>query len=191
MSQPERSRAPEWVEKKLFPKFVAMYGTQKVGAMFSGADRGEVHALWGAQLGQYRAESIAIALQRLVDSGSEWPPTLPEFAKLCRESAQERATAQERLPAPRGHKPLGYSLPDLSMNREGVDHLRWLRRVGHITVARALPDIARGDARARAILEEHIRTDFAHVVDEEAAKWLRQWYELNPRWLDETGEEAA
>lgn len=190
MSLPERSRTPEWVDK-LLDKLVAIYGSQKVQAMWAGANMDEVKRLWGAQLAQYRAESIALALQRLVDSGSEWPPTLPQFVTLCREAAQERATSRQALPAPPGRMPAGYVLPDLSMNREGVDYLRWLRRVGHISVARAFPDIARKDPRVREILERHIATDFGEIVDPAAAKYLREWVAANPRWRQDFEREEA
>lgn len=189
-SQPSTPLPPAWVDR-LFARMVAIYGVQKVGAMWQGAEAGpgerdaamaSIKALWGEQLGRFKPESIAGALQRLVDSGDEWPPTLPAFVKLCREAAQERATSRHALPAPPGRMPAGYALPDLSTNRDGIDYLRWLRRVGHISVARAFPEIARRDPRVQDILERHIATDFGEIVDPAAAAWLRAWVAANPHW---------
>jgi len=78
-----------WVDR-LFARFVAIYGTQKVGAMWLDASMNEVKSVWADQLGRFAPESIAGALQRLVDSSSAWPPTLPEFVELCRQASLGR-----------------------------------------------------------------------------------------------------
>lgn len=188
MSQPEKARPAAWVDK-LFAKLTAIYGSQKVAAMWVDADMDEVRGLWGQQLAKFRVESIAVALQRLVDSGSEWPPTLPEFSKLCRESAVERAAHAPALPAPQRGMPRGYTLPDVTGGNG--DGLRWLRRVGHVSVARALPDIARRDPRARAILERHIADDFSDVTDPAGARYLREWVAAHPNWREACSDPGA
>lgn len=90
-----------WVDR-LFARFIAFYGSQKVGTMWVDAGMDEVKSVWAEQLGRFEPSSIAGALQRLVDGGSQWPPTLPEFVELCRQSALDRKAAQrfEALPAP-------------------------------------------------------------------------------------------
>jgi hypothetical protein len=81
---------PEELVERLFSRFLAFYGAQKVGAMWNGADVAEVKAVWGEQLGRYRQATIGAALQKLIDSGNQWPPTLPEFVELCRLAAVEK-----------------------------------------------------------------------------------------------------
>lgn len=80
--------------ERLFSRFVAYYGSQKVGAMWADADVQEVKAVWARALMKFDPKSIGGALDRLIESGREWPPTLPEFVELCRQSAIGRQQAQ-------------------------------------------------------------------------------------------------
>lgn len=103
MSIPARLPA-SWIDR-LFTRFGAMYGAQKVGAMWADTDIGEVKAVWADALGRFPGESIAAALQSLIDSGSQWPPTLPEFAEACRLASiarRDHGDALKALPAPGG-----------------------------------------------------------------------------------------
>jgi hypothetical protein len=90
-----------WVDR-LFSRFVAMYGSQKVGAMWADADRDEVKGVWADALGRYTGETIAAAVRGLIDSGSQWPPTLPEFSEACRVAAVNRRDQALALAAPGG-----------------------------------------------------------------------------------------
>jgi len=90
-----------WVDR-LFSRLAAFYGSQKLATMWVDADMAEVKAAWAEQLGRFEPASIAGALQRLVDGGNQWPPTLPEFVELCRQSAVGRQQAGMALPAPGG-----------------------------------------------------------------------------------------
>ena len=83
--------------ERLFSRFVAYYGSQKVGAMWADADVQEVKAVWARALMKFDPKSIGGALDRLIESGREWPPTLPEFVELCRQSAIGRQ--QDQVPA--------------------------------------------------------------------------------------------
>lgn len=185
MSTLVNSLPPAWIDR-LFARLTAYFGVQKVGAMWAGADMDEIKAVWGEELGRFKGESIAAALERLRDSGSEWPPTLPEFVELCRQCAVERAARTPALPAPKGKRPEDYTLPDMSANRAGVDYLRWLRVVGSLSVARELPRLAMTDRRVTAIFEKHIADDFAGIPPE-CAEYLRGWLERNPGWRSECG----
>jgi hypothetical protein len=82
---------------RLFARFVALYGSQKVGAMWADADLAEVKMVWAVQLSRFNPQSIKVALQCLIDSGREWPPTLPEFIEACRQAALGRQ--QRQVPA--------------------------------------------------------------------------------------------
>ena len=90
-----------WVDR-LFSRLAAFYGSQKLATMWVDADMAEVKAVWAEQLGRFEPASISTALQRLIDSGNQWPPTLPEFCELCRQAAVGRQQAQwhDALPAP-------------------------------------------------------------------------------------------
>ena len=80
---------PAWVER-LFFRFGAIWGVQKVAAMFPAEQHEEVKAVWGEQLGRFQAESIRAALQSMTDSGREWPPSLSEFVAACNQAAIAR-----------------------------------------------------------------------------------------------------
>jgi len=101
-SEQRSNRLPDaWVDR-LFARFTAFYGSQKVGTMWVDAGMAEVKAVWAEQLARFEPASIAGALQRLVDGGNQWPPTLPEFVELCRQAAlgRQSAATYEALPAP-------------------------------------------------------------------------------------------
>lgn len=91
-----------WVDR-LFARFGAIYGSQKVGAMWADADIGEVKQVWAEGLGKFQGASIGAAVQSLIDSGSQWPPTLPEFVELCRQASiarRDQGGGLKALPAP-------------------------------------------------------------------------------------------
>lgn len=124
-----------WLDR-LFARFSAMYGTQKVMAMWADSDLDEVKTVWAEALGKYSGESIARAVRSLIDSGSQWPPTLPEFSEACRVSAVNRRDTAPALPAPAGKvisreeaaeilAKIGYSAPE----KPRVDPKAWAHRV--------------------------------------------------------------
>lgn len=78
-----------WVER-LFGRFSAVWGAQKLAAMFPADQHAEVKAVWAQQLGRFAPESIAAALQAMTDSGREWPPSLAEFVAACNQAAVAR-----------------------------------------------------------------------------------------------------
>ncbi|WP_033474887.1 hypothetical protein [Bordetella bronchiseptica] len=69
-----------WV-KKLFQRFAAMYG-DKLPKMWGRVPEDEMHAIWAEDLAGYTGEEISVGLQACKQR--EWPPTLPEFLRLCR-----------------------------------------------------------------------------------------------------------
>lgn len=86
MSQQPKSIPDAWVDR-LFARLTAIYGAQKVGAMWLDADMDQVMAAWGQALAKYPPAAIAAALQDLPETPNPWPPTLPEFVTLVREAA--------------------------------------------------------------------------------------------------------
>ena len=87
MSQPFNPIPDSWVEQ-LFKRMTAIYGSQKIGAMWLDADMQSVKQAWGTALGKYPPKTLADALLALPERPSEWPPTLPEFVTLVREAAE-------------------------------------------------------------------------------------------------------
>ena len=96
------------VIERLFRRFMAVYGSQKIAVMWDSMPGSpdeimqEVMAIWSKKLARFHPQVIGRALDDVIDSGKEWPPGLPEFAKLCAE-AEERLKAETRmlaLPAP-------------------------------------------------------------------------------------------
>lgn len=115
---------PERLAERLFSRLVASYGAQKIGAMWADADMAEVKGTWGRALAKFDPRSIADALEALLASGREWPPTLPEFIALCRQASIARRNGQDAsvflLPPP------GAAFTDDETARENVRRLREL-----------------------------------------------------------------
>jgi hypothetical protein len=81
-SQPKSSALPEeWVER-LFARFEAMYGAKFADA-WKGCDLRNVKVVWAEALGSLRRDEITAGIAGCMTR--EWPPTLPEFVKLCRQ----------------------------------------------------------------------------------------------------------
>lgn len=86
---------------RLFARFNALYGVQKVGAMFADgvqrspegllAHMASIKAVWEEQITRFPNETLRAAMQALVDRGGEWPPSCPEFVALCRDFRRPEA----------------------------------------------------------------------------------------------------
>ena len=88
---------------RLFERLTAVYGVQKVAAMWAQADMEMVKETWAAALSRFSEQSIRSALGDLIASGDDWPPTLPRFVELCRAAGNRREQsrpASALLPAP-------------------------------------------------------------------------------------------
>lgn len=70
----------EWIER-LFARMAAFYGAKFADA-WRGVDPAEVKAAWGEELAGYSIPEIQAGIAGL--KTRDWPPTLPEFLKLCR-----------------------------------------------------------------------------------------------------------
>ncbi len=142
MSSPSNALPLPFVDR-LFDRLVAIYGAQRVGAMWHGTDIGSVKEVWAQQLGRYQPATIAAALQRLVDGGDGWPPTLPEFVEVCRQAALGRAQSQNvaALPAPgNGYTDIETAKANLERIREMVRQVQGARmtcRSCHFSAQRA------------------------------------------------------
>jgi len=68
---------------ELFLKFSAFYGSQFI-SKWTGIDIGMVKGEWADGLEQFKVETIIKALD-YVRENNEFPPSLPEFIKICKE----------------------------------------------------------------------------------------------------------
>ena len=81
-------------------KFATAYGPPPTEDRDAGEDWVEqVHNLWSHQLSGFPPETLRKALQATIDSGRDWPPTLPEFKAVCRDYRRPEAI-ENALPAP-------------------------------------------------------------------------------------------
>ena len=81
-SQPKSSALPEeWIER-LFARFEAMYGARFADS-WKGCDLRNVKIVWAETLGSLSRDELSAGIAGCMTR--EWPPTLPEFVKLCRQ----------------------------------------------------------------------------------------------------------
>lgn len=78
----------EWIDR-LFARLSAMYGSKFV-AMWEGFDLAGVKSVWVEDLAEFSPAEITAGVNAC--KTREWPPSLPEFIRLCRPSIDyERA----------------------------------------------------------------------------------------------------
>jgi len=82
-----------WIER-LFEKMVALYGNKFLD-MWGKADLKTVKALWSQELCKLSRDEIVRGANALMTQ--EWPPTLPQFIKLCRPSIDTVAAYYEAV----------------------------------------------------------------------------------------------
>ena len=96
----ERSLPSEWVER-LFLRFQAIYGN-RMTTMWGDVPMSEVKAVWADALGGYDGEDLRRALAACQAAYQDFPPTLPQFAGLCRDAKRARASEATKLPSRNG-----------------------------------------------------------------------------------------
>jgi predicted nucleic acid-binding Zn ribbon protein len=82
-----------WVEK-LFHKMLLEYG-KKFTDQWGAVDTDELIAHWSHELSGYAGHEFKRGLSAI--SGKEWPPTLPEFKKMCRPPVNEMTGYYEAI----------------------------------------------------------------------------------------------
>ncbi len=90
-------RPSDWVNA-VFTHFISLYGSQKVSAMWANADTATVKRIWTEHLAGYPPDSILAALDALPHLPIFWPPSLPEFIDLIRETAAANKPAPIPIP---------------------------------------------------------------------------------------------
>ena len=93
-SPPKSSALPEpWIER-LFARFEAMYGARFADA-WKGCSIAHVKAVWAEDLGGFSRDELAAGIAGC--RSRDWPPTLPEFMKLCRPPIDHQAALLEAI----------------------------------------------------------------------------------------------
>lgn len=90
---------PSHAIDRLWERFTAIYGSQKVATAWGGVTNAERDRVWGEALSRYPLQAIGEAVRDLAENGTGWPPTLPEFVAMVRE-AMPRPEHQRALPPP-------------------------------------------------------------------------------------------
>jgi hypothetical protein len=94
----------EWV-RQIFRRFRVIYGS-RLDSMWSGADANDLTQAWAVELAAYEGVDIKAAIEGLRDSNFvEWPPTLFQFADLCREARRRRTQTAIAIAGPRTEMP--------------------------------------------------------------------------------------
>ena len=92
-SMPNNKIPTSWVDA-LFVKMSNLYGN-KFKLMWEGQDINQVKSVWAEELGKLTRDEIAKGANALMTQ--EWPPTLPQFIKLCRPAIDSVAAYYEAV----------------------------------------------------------------------------------------------
>ena len=84
---------------RLFARFIAIYGAQKTATAWGNGDADERALVWHQALAKYPMSAVGDALRELAETGTGWPPTLPEFVALVKAKLPV-AAHQKALPVP-------------------------------------------------------------------------------------------
>ena len=84
---------------KLFLWFTTIYGSQKMLTSWDNVPAFERAAVWSRTLGKFPPKCVYAAMNELAETGTGWPPTLPEFVQLVKAKLPQ-AMHQKALPVP-------------------------------------------------------------------------------------------
>lgn len=71
--------------------------------MWGAADMADLQQTWAEGLWDFEASDLREALSVVGSIHHDYPPTLPQFAGLCRDAKRKRAQTTARLDSPRAH----------------------------------------------------------------------------------------
>jgi len=90
---PEGAIPQPWV-KSLFEKMTSYYGA-KFADQWRDSDTEIVKRVWATELGKLSTEELKFGVAKLISQ--DWPPTLPQFFKLCRPDVDALAAYYEAV----------------------------------------------------------------------------------------------
>lgn len=166
ISQQRSSALPDpWIER-LFLRFEAMYGAKFADA-WKGCDLKSVKSLWAETLGALSREELAKGFAGCMSK--DWPPTLPEFVKLCRMADPN---------SPGGHPTANEAWALVLASRDETDTVVWTEQIAEAAgIARPIID-AGDDVGARMAF----RDAYERILRERPEK---------PRWFPSLGSDPG
>lgn len=165
-SQQKSSALPDaWIER-LFARFEAMYGAKFADA-WKGCNIASVKSVWAETLGTLSRDELAAGVAGCM--AKEWPPTLPEFVKLCRQADPT---------APGGHPTANEAWGLVLASRDESDTVVWTEQIAE-AAGIAQPVLDAGD-------EVGARMAFRDAYD----RILRERTE-KPRWFPSIGSDQG
>ncbi len=144
--------------EKVFDRLKAMYGARFLDA-WADVKPEEMTRTWSAVISRFDSDTIGKALRDLL-ANNPFPPTLPEFARLCANHAPPASQATFKLPPPDTSE-------ENRAKREQAAAM--LARIGKPQPGR---DWAR-KARARHESREHLLTPEELAIVDEALRFER------------------
>ena len=97
---PKRPALPPAAVDRLFARFAAIYGAQKMAGAWGNVDVSERNATWSEALGRFSLDVVGDGVRELAEDGSGWPPSAPEFAAICQRHADRPGRSLMALPVP-------------------------------------------------------------------------------------------
>jgi len=82
----------------------SLYGN-RMDQMWGQADPADLRQAWAEELGGYSGEDIGSALADLRAAHPDYPPTLYQFANLCRDARARRTQTVVKIAVPRTPMP--------------------------------------------------------------------------------------
>jgi len=131
-----RPALPSAAVDRLFARLVAIYGAQKMTTAWGNVDVAERNRTWAEGLGRFDLDVIGEALRALAESGSGWPPSLPEFVDRC-EGFEQKPGRKLALPVPsrskealrQGAEKMAEFKATVTVGKHHGDGRDWARRV--------------------------------------------------------------
>ena len=160
--------------KGVFSMFSAMFGSQKMSAVYENMNPDAVARLWDQQLSGFDDKTVRKAVQAVMDSDSAWPPSLPQFKAICRDFHRPESQT------PALEAPMSQPNPEVMEKIAGIkpveDHLRWARNPKSMQAMMAVIRGCQGNRAMRTILEGLVSNP-SKVTDPEVRKFLNNYTE--------------
>lgn len=165
-SPPKSNALPDAAMERLFARFEAMYGAKFADA-WKGCNLANVKTVWAEALGACSRDELAAGIAGCM--AKEWPPTLPEFLKLCRQAPPN---------APGGHPTANEAWALVLTSHDEADTVIWTEQIAE-AAGIAQPILDAGD-------EVGARMAFRDAYD----RILRE-RPAAPRWFASLGSDPG
>jgi hypothetical protein len=118
-----------WVDR-LFERLFMIYGTDKMQGLWRGQEMADVKACWAVELAGYNGDELRAGFAALHRDHPEWPPTLYQFADLCKAAVRQEAYKALPWPKidPKEVDPRIHALK-VAITSQHPDPLAWSRKI--------------------------------------------------------------